>query len=351
MTTSYFNNETLLKGESETLYEDQIQQTLKAAVARFDGMTRSSALVHFLFCGALIGEVISLIVLMTFLIQSSLLALALAILFFTFFSYLIYRVYEQTSKPEKLQDMLELILDSCKTLIHYQENVPEHLMRLANVCCRLSDQLEGKDYAYYRPFKRLSFLVPFFEKISLWLHGQDVYRIREVLLQAAIHEHLKMVRYEPTNLNVHAHLANAYVMLSGIYLPLLKKQSAEPKLYFREQDRLFEEKFRKTAQKAIEEFKILLDYAPHDPWVHMQLAYSYHDLKMPLEEIKEYETILQINPNDHEVLYKLGTLYFQEGMNAKGLRIYEALRHHHYKKAESLISLYGGPLTEASALL
>ena len=103
----------------------------------------------------------------------------------------------------------------------------------------------------------------------------------------------------------------------------------------------FQQKFRKTAEKAIEEFKIMSDYAPHDPWVHAQLAYSYRDLQMPKEEIKEYEAILHLCPDDKETLFKLGKLYFQQGQNAKGLQIYETLKNTHFKKAENLISFYG----------
>lgn len=100
-------------------------------------------------------------------------------------------------------------------------------------------------------------------------------------------------------------------------------------------------KFRSTAQRAIEEFKILSTYAPDDPWVHTQLAYSYHDLQMPEEEIKEYEIIHKLNPHDHDNLFKLGTLYFQQGLNAQGLTIYEKLAQYNHSKAESLIRSYG----------
>jgi tetratricopeptide (TPR) repeat protein len=103
----------------------------------------------------------------------------------------------------------------------------------------------------------------------------------------------------------------------------------------------FKQKFRSIAEKAIEEFKILSDYAPHDPWVHAQLAYSYRDLQMHKEEIREYETILQLCPDDREALFKLGKLYFEQGQNAKGLQVYETLKGSHYKKAESLIHFYG----------
>ena len=61
----------------------------------------------------------------------------------------------------------------------------------------------------------------------------------------------------------------------------------------------------------------------------------------PKEEIKEYETILKLCPNDKETLYKLGKLYFEQGLNAKGLQVYEILKNSNYIKAESLIHFYG----------
>ena len=111
--------------------------------------------------------------------------------------------------------------------------------------------------------------------------------------------------------------------------------------------KVFKQKFRSIAERAIEEFKILSDYAPEDPWVHAQLAYSYRDLQMPKEEIREYETILQLCPEDKETLFKLGKLYFEQGQNAKGLQVYETLKRSNYKNAENLIHFYGTRSTYA----
>lgn len=205
-------------------------------------------------------------------------------------------------------------------------------MAIANACCRLSETFSGRESLYYRPYRWLEFLAPKMETFSEWWHWRDIYRMRELLLLASLEEHIKLVRCEPTSLEIHAALANAYVMLSTLYAKQMGKK---------EFDQSLETKFRTTSEKAIEEFKILSDYAPNDPWVHLQLAYSYHDLQMPLEEIKEYEMILRINPDDKEALFKLGTLYFQQGMNAKGLRVYEELKHYNFKKAEILIRFYG----------
>ena len=102
-----------------------------------------------------------------------------------------------------------------------------------------------------------------------------------------------------------------------------------------------QEKFFVTARRATEEFKILNEYAPGNVWVHSQLAYSYHDLQMPMEEIREYEIVLKLKPNEANTMMKLGILYFQQGMNAKGLQVYEQLRKVDLKKSKKLIKFYG----------
>ena len=121
--------------------------------------------------------------------------------------------------------------------------------------------------------------------------------MKELLLLTAIDEHFKMIEVEPTNLEIHASLANVYVMLSNVYSDPRKQEGHEEDLWI-PSGRLsteMQQKFRAAAERAIEEFKILKDYAPDDPWVHAQLAYSYHDLQMPLEEIREYEILLRLS--------------------------------------------------------
>ena len=65
------------------------------------------------------------------------------------------------------------------------------------------------------------------------------------------------------------------------------------------------------------------------------------DLGMPEEEMREVETLLKLRSKDKEILFRLGSLYFKQGMNAKGLQVYEELKRANFKKAEDLISSYG----------
>jgi tetratricopeptide (TPR) repeat protein len=225
----------------------------------------------------------------------------------------------------------------------YQEGVPEYHLTLANALSKFSSYMNEMEYAYYRPPEWLEVFTPAMEKFSCWSFWKDVFSMRECLLTRSIEEHIRLVKCEPTNLEVHAALANAYVLLSNLYSDPARSDYCDEERWY-PPERFSEEiewKFRQTAERAIEEFQILNDYAPDDPWVHAQLAYSYHDLNMPEQEIKEYETILRLRSGDKETLFKLGMLYFQQGHNAKGLKVYEELKRSHYKKAESLIKFYG----------
>lgn len=322
----------------------QLDNLVQETVEQFDLLLNKHLRIHALFATAGLVEVALFLIFLPKLAQSSILALSLALIFFTLFSYLVVRLYLNTQKVEELNGLRNRFIQQSKERIGYQEGVSEHHMALANGACWMATALNDREYTYYRPTTgNLEFLAPTLELFSCWWHWHDIHNMKEALLLIAIEEHLKLVKREPTSLRAHAALANAYVILSSLYANPKKSEgyNAErwiPPARFSE---AMQELFRTTAKRAIEEFKILSAYAPDDPWVHAQLAYSYHDLQMPEEEIKQYETLLKLRPNDNETLLKLGVLYFQQGRNADGLHIYEQLKERHPAKAESLIKFYG----------
>jgi hypothetical protein len=162
-----------------------------------------------------------------------------------------------------------------------------------------------------------------------------------MLLISSINEHLDQIRNTPTDLEVHASLANIYSLLSLLYKEVKKKVFSS-----RSSKQILEQKFLAAVNCTIEEFKILNDYAPNDPWVHSQLSSAYRSLCMYEEEKRENELILKLCPNDYNVLFRLGTLYFQLGQTAKGLQVYEDLKKAQYKRAEELLSSYGAIKTQ-----
>lgn len=324
-------------------YKEQISAVITPTLERFARIIKRYVAVHMTFLGVAAIELVALVIFFTFLAKSSMLAASLAAVFLTLFSYFMVRLYLNARKPEQLLGLRDRFLATCKEALHYQEGIAEHHLALANAACRMAAALHDREYRCYCPPLWADFLAPSLETYSCWWHWQDHHAMKEAFMLTSIDEHIKLVKCEPTNLEVHAALANAYVMLSSLYANPEKAEGYDeerwiPPPRFSEQ---MHENFRTTAERAIEEFKILNDYAPNDPWVHAQLAYSYHDLQMPEEEINEYQTILRINPDDKDTTFKLGMLYFQQGRNAEGLRIYEQLKRSNYKKAENLIKFYG----------
>lgn len=323
-------------------YQSQISGFWSPLIDRLNRVITSYIFFHLLFLIIAGVEIALFFSFFTLLGQSTVLAFALAIFFLTLFSYSVIRLYFQTRKPEQLSQICEDYIAKCKEIIHYQEGICEHHVACANALQKFAGALHEKEYSYYPPPKWLERLAPTMEKFSAFCHWKDLHRMKEILLTRAVEEHIKVVKCEPTNLEVHAATANAYVMLSSLYAHTKKNEGYNEERWISPEQNSpeMQKKFRTIAGRAIEEFKILNTYAPDDPWVHMQLAYSYHDLQMPEEETREYETILGFCPDDIDTLFKLGMLYFQQGKNAQGLLVYEKLKISHHKKAENLIKFY-----------
>ncbi len=332
---------------AETLQFDQqgfqrfVEEELEPFLVGFRRSSRKAVFFHHIFFALFAVESVLFTTFFSILSRSHLVALSFALLFLTVFSYFILRLYWKTRRPEELLNLRSSFLERCRNWMNYQEGVPEHHLGLAQAVSRMASRLQDQEYHFYRLPKGLAPLQLGMQKFSCYWHWEDVHQTRELLLQASIEEHLRLIKCEPTNLEIHASLANAYVLLSALYAkPKVSDDDDRwtPSGRFSEAMR---DRFRTVSGRAIEEFQILRDYAPDDPWIHAQLAYSYHDLQMPEEEIREYETILRIRPDDKETLFKLGVLYFQQGKNGDGLRIYEELRHTQHSKADALIKFYG----------
>lgn len=328
--------------KDQFLLNEKIVLWVQAFQPKFKKIIYAHTLFHASFVSICLLELVSFVIFFPFLKEHSLIAFALALLFLTLFSYYILYLYSHTRKPEQLKELIAHFSKGAKKMIAFEEEIPDSHMALGDIFCKLAYSLDGVEYTFFKTPKFLEKLKPHLENFSCWAYWHDVYSIKEMALIATVEEQIKLVKCDATSLEAHTALANAYIMLSAIYVAPLKEEDEErrcqPAKRYSEE---FRQKFQAVAKRAIEEFKILSEYSPNDPWVHEQLAYSYCDLKMPLEAINEYEQILKLNPGDSDTLYKLGILYFQLGRNAHGLHVYEQLKRLHYKKADQLISHYG----------
>ena len=326
------------------LYQQKLPQYYRSVLSNFQKGSRSYVRFNLLFLLLAFTEVSLFCAFLPALMGSALLAIGLSVLFLTVFSYLVLLFYYQAKKPEQLNAILQRFISSCKMgLGTTPVGVVQHLS-LADTLLKLSQYLQ--DYEYHLIqfpdfFPALSRLISGF---SARCYAHDVFQFKQLLLHTTVEEHLQQIRLTPTDLELHASLAATYVALSQIY-----KEPKERSSLYRKHAAAFNEKFKMAASLAIEEFQILSQYAPNDPWVHEQLSAGYRELNLYEEEIREVELLLKLRPQDKEILFRLGTLYFQQGLNAKGLQIYEELKKGNFKKAEDLISAYGR--TAESALL
>lgn len=295
------------------------------------------------------------------LIESSLLVIFLALwgatlsfaitfsaIFLTTFASFITIIYLNTARTHRLIELRDRFLLSCRQYMGYQEGNKSHHLTLAEMASRLAVDMSDREYEYLSKFCFTQFMQPFVESLSAWRYWKDVHDFRRMLLESTMDESLSLVRCDPLNIEVHANLANAYVLMASLFCDPTHSETWS--FDDERQDRwipparkqaVFEKAFRDFSSRAVEEFQIISDFAPHDPWVHAQLAYSYHDLKMYKEEIEAYEALLELCPDDHDARFRLGLLYFQQGSNAQGLKMYSLLKEAGFSKADMLISFYG----------
>jgi tetratricopeptide (TPR) repeat protein len=327
---------------SETSSHNAVGNEITLTLPKCDSVLRRYTFFNFVFLLVCVLEIILISYYSQILSSTSLLSIAITGIFITVFAYFLLRVYWQTSKNQKLTQIKNNLIQSLRSAINYQNEHVESHVAMSQALCRLAESFKGREHTVYRSTKRPATLAHALEKICFWIHWQDFHFLREKILEAAVEEQIKRVKCEPTDPEAHASLANTYILLSSLYGP--SGTSEEENGFWdpiKKERVLMERKFRNAAEKAIEELKILSIYAPNDPWIHEQLAYSYKDLQMPEEEIREYEQVLRLMPNDTEILYKLGVLYFQQGKNVNGLHLYEQLKQYHPSKAELLIQYYG----------
>lgn len=318
-----------------------VKLVIDAILPQFDSMMKTYVVFNafFLFVGVL--EFIFLVVFFTSLAQSAILATSLALVFLTFFSYFILRLYLQAKQPEQYQEIRERYRNACVNLIQYQEGVPEHYVALSDAFTKFSEHLENRQYSFYNLPSWLSSFSRLVNKFSAWCHEDDVHHMQEILLSSAIEENHKLVRCAPISQAAHASLANAYMALAVLYKERALLSSDKESLIADESASEDNKKFQSASEKAIEEYKIIIDLSPGDPWAHSQLAVLYRELRMPNEEIQEYEIILKLVPDDKDALCRLGKLYFLQGKNGLGLRTYEQLKRNQDRRAEELIKFYG----------
>ena len=336
--SSYFENEQAFSFNNK-FFRNQLLKNYKNTIFQFIKITKAISHLKLIFLLFFAFEVISSIYLSLYFSKSSVIAIAFGGIVLSIFAYFVVLFYFQTKKPEQIDDLRKRFVVSCRHAIAVPEGIAEHHLSVANALLKLSYYLYGIEYGYFPFVKKGGATKLFLEKLSCYMHQEDVFKMQEQLLFYAIDEHICQMKNTPTDLEVHVSLANNYVSLAKLYIEAQKK--AVSSRFIKNNFERFKRKFEVASKRAIEEFIILKEFAPNDPWIHAQLAQCYHSLEMYEEEANEHEVMIDLSPNDNEIKFRLGKIYFTLGRNAEGLGIYEDLRKAGYKKAEEILSWYG----------
>lgn len=326
--------------ESSWSYEDDQDYAPDTTpfLNRFDTVTKRSMFFHLFSTCVLATTLFASLFFFVRLWEAWILAAGAGGLMLLLFLYFTIRLYMRLQRPLLYKDIQEKYIEACEQGMDTDEPSPRDLTLIAQNCYQFASELEGREYSYYPLPSILSKLHPYQEMWSLWWHAEDVLMMRELLHLAAIEKHLQWVREEPTRIEAHTALANRYVTLARLYSSALEQHAYSLASLLCEE---YAQKFRIATEQAMQEFHVLNRYTPDDPWIHMQLAYSYKDLQMPEEEMREHVKVLKLRPDDRNTLLRLATLCFEQKQTARGLQFYEQLRLLGEPRAESLLALYG----------
>lgn len=344
MTTS----DAILPPFNKSLFEEKTNHFCSEALEDFKQVTRQYALFHITFFSIGILELAAFVLFFSFFTKTTMFAFSLAGIFLSIFTYFVLLFYFQAKKPQQLLDVRESFVQASRNLLPFHPGTPEFHLGTASSLQKMLTTLHRQEYSYYSLPATFETLSPLMQKFSVWTHWKDLHQMKELLLLMIIKQRIELIKLQPTDLEAHARLADAYLALSRLYMDPRKLYLNEEHLWVSPEYNSPEmlEKFRNAALRSVEEYKILDFYAPNDPWVHAQLAGIYRTLNLPLDEIREYEAILKTSSADAEILLRLGTLYFEHGFSAQALHLYEILKKNNDARADELIGQYGAALSD-----
>jgi tetratricopeptide (TPR) repeat protein len=336
---------------TSTTNQTKISIAPEPFVQKFATINRGHVLFHTLFILTLSMGMIIFGLLFSRFLQSIAMALWLAGIFLTVFTYLVLLFYLQGRRPERLMQLRDEFMEMAHSRIPFEPGTIEYHCCITESIVHFIGQLRipNVENRFVLTSETLTYLVG---KFLIWTRWKDLLKLKEMLLLTSIEEHIRLIKRDPTDLEAHSSLASNYVTLATLYqdprkLALNQQLIWTPPEYESDEMR---KKFEMALQRAIEEYHIIDAYAPNNPWVHAQKAALYKELDKPDAEQKEYEQILTIDPQNVEILFRLGKLYFRKGENVSGLKIYDQLQDLNEEKAQELITYYDAYSVEALRL-
>ncbi len=315
-----------------------VEEATENLYTKFKAHTKFYAVFHIAFISFLILQLFSFVLFFSYLSQSTISAFAIAFFVLTSFSYFLLLFFFETKKSEQWMLLSSEFYHFCQAKYIEEKNIHLYIAEATHAAASFLQQQEFSFYLF--PFS-INAIAPVLEKLKVRLYWKNFHYMKELLLLLSIEELVTQIKKIPTHLDAHAALTQAYSQLGLLYAHPNKNPDSPfpwiPAAYSSEQ---MQEKFTLCMERSVEECKILQAYGVNDQWVHAKLATIYGLQEKTEEELLQYEELLSIDPSNEETLLHLGVLCFKQGYNAKGLNLYEQLRHLSPEKAERLISYY-----------
>jgi len=308
----------------------------------FKSCIRFYGLFHISFISFLCMQLLCFLLFFSYFSKSLTAAFGLALFFLTLFSYFVLLFFFQAKKPQQLLTIRSRFCETCHSLLNLSQEDPQALLRVSKALEEFALFLSKKELSFYASSFTIKSFVPLALKFKIWLHWKNFLQMKELFFQQSIEIIISLIKRAPTDLELHACLAESYTKLCKLYVHPQKMQTdgVLPWISPEYSSSFMHEQFLLYSGKAIEEFKILEDLAPKDPWILAHLAEIYRLQEKAEEEIRHCEELLKLTPDNGELLFQLGVLYFKEGYSAKGLKMYKLLQNNSSEKAVKLIEHY-----------
>jgi tetratricopeptide (TPR) repeat protein len=326
----------------ENRFHSALENAFQEGYNSFKSCIRFYGLFHVSFISFSCMQLLSFLLFFSYFSKSLMAAFGLALFFLTLFSYFVLLFFFQAKKPQQLLTIRARFCETSQSLLHLSKEDPQALLTVSRALEEFALFLSKKEPSFYASSFTLKAFLPLALKFKIWLHWKDFLQMKQLFFQQSIEIIISLIKKAPTDLELHACLAESYTKLCKLYVHPQKMQmeSVLPWISPEYSSSFMHEPFLLYSGKAIEEFKILEDLAPKDPWVLAHLAEIYRLQERAEEEIRHCEELLKLTPDNGELLFQLGVLYFKEGYSAKGLKMYELLQNDSSEKAGKLIQYY-----------
>ena len=126
-------------------------------------------------------------------------ALFLGLFVLTAFSFFILLYYNKEKKFQRLTSIIDRFITSCREKTRIPKNSVEHHLFVANSAIKLTNYLEDFEYEVFE----LPLITKPIEILNYYLHKEDVFTIKELLISKAIDAHIDQIQSTPTDLEIH----------------------------------------------------------------------------------------------------------------------------------------------------